>query len=64
MRPSVRVAIISVPIKCSDFFKFYLLPFLDRMMLLLQITTESFQTSPEFSSQWFSQKYVCNFLKL
>ncbi len=27
----------------------------------LQITAKSFQTSPEFSSQWFSQNYVWDF---
>ena len=32
--------------------------------LLLQITAESFQTSPEFSSQWSSQDYVWDFESL
>ena len=30
-------------------------------LLLLQITAKSFQTSPEFSSQWSSQNYVWDF---
>ncbi len=32
-----------------------------KTLLLLQIAAESFQTFPEFSSQWFSQNYVWNF---
>ena len=32
-----------------------------KTLLLLQITTKSFQTSPEFSSQWSSQKNVWDF---
>ena len=30
-------------------------------LLLLQIATESFQTFPEFSSQWSSQNYIRDF---
>ncbi len=32
-----------------------------KKLLLLQIVAESFQTCPEFSSQWSSQNYVWNF---
>ena len=32
-----------------------------KTLLLLQITAKSFQTSPEVSSQWSSQKYVWYF---
>ena len=34
-----------------------------KMLLLLQIATESFQTCPEFFSQWFSQNYIRDFWK-
>ncbi len=33
-----------------------------KILLLLQITAKSFQTSPEFSFQWFSQNYI-NYLR-
>ncbi len=32
-----------------------------KTLLLLQIAAESFQTLPEFSSQWSSQNYVWDF---
>ncbi len=32
-----------------------------KTLLLLQITAESFQTFPEFSSQWSSQNYIWDF---
>ncbi len=32
-----------------------------KTLLLLQIVGESFQTFPEFSSQWSSQNYVWDF---
>ncbi len=32
-----------------------------KTLLLLQLVAESFQTSPEFSSQWFSQNYIWDF---
>ncbi len=35
-----------------------------KMLLLPQITFESFQTFPEFSSQWSSQKYCFKILSL
>ncbi len=34
-----------------------------KTLLLPQITFEFFVFSPEFSSQWFSQKYCVGFLK-
>ena len=34
-----------------------------KMLLLLQIGAESFQTFSKFSSQWSSQNYVWDFLK-
>ncbi len=32
-----------------------------KMLLLLEITAKHFQTCPEFSSHWSSQKYVGDF---
>ena len=32
-----------------------------KTLLLLQIVAESFQTVPEFSSQWSSQNYIWSF---
>ncbi len=35
-----------------------------KTLLLLQIAAESFQTFPEFSSQWSSQNYIWDFWNL